>query len=133
MIEKIDISEGDIVSVGTPLFTVKSQEDPGEKSEDKEPSLEKKESAPKKESPKQKSPSQDSDFVLALPATRKLAEELSLNLKDLSKKATPITREDLLKYVRTRLQNPSPMPQDFKADFEEEKRVPSERSPKIDV
>ena len=122
VIEKIEISEGDIVSVGAPLFTVKSQETPAEKT--KEAPREKKENAPEKNKLQPKGFFKDSDFTLALPATRKLAEELGLNLKDISQEASPITREDLLKYVRNRLQNSSPAPQDFKADFEEEKRIP---------
>ena len=103
-IQTIEVKEGDIVSVGTGLFTVESQgEDSSEESKPSIPSsINKKDSSPsvKKQSP-------ITDRALVAPATRKLAEELGLDLKNVhgSGGKGEIKREDLINHIKSNLQS----------------------------
>ena len=129
LVESVEVSEGDMVSVGAPLFKIKTE---GEDSavEEEESSVDARyagvggqEGSPAD----RKASGQDDadevtdshdkvegelsskgggkDSVLALPATRKLAKDLGINLKEIPLKSgsQKITREDLLEYIKKRL------------------------------
>ena len=126
-IQTIEVKEGDIVSVGAGLFTVESQgEDSSEESKPSIPSSTNK----KDSSPSVKKQSPTTDWALAAPATRKLAEELGLDLKNVHGSGVKgeIKREDLINHIKSSLQSPqfapffssSLLPQ----NQEEEKREP---------
>ena len=142
-LQSVEVSEGDIVSVGTKLFTLKTQGKDKQKSfPSKERKIEKttvhvnnKTSVPpagrqNKETEKQKTLGKFS--TLAVPSTRKLAEELDLPLDSIqgSGPQGEIKREDILNYIKTGLkapQNSSIYSQNHPSlsqDFEEEKREP---------
>ncbi len=140
-IQKIKVAEGDIVSVGSTLFTVQSEGgDTVEnlKQEGADSSLESlkqrqiesfSENATKTNSAKASSTVNSVKLSLAIPATRKLAEELGLSLEDIKGSGSQgeITREDLLNHIKSRLKSPqsqitgsTALPQ----NLEEDKREP---------
>ena len=119
VIEKVEVAEGDMVSVGASLFTVKT------KDHLEEPKAEKK----TKDSPPAKK--QKAVFTplaknapLAIPSTKRLAKELGINLKDIKGSGSQIKREDLLTHIQSRLKNPSPLSPPLPEDLEEDKREP---------
>lgn len=142
-VQKVEVAEGDIVSVGANLFTVKTTGDSlSDSLKQKEVKKEKiKNNLSKKDSvsfSKEKGKETlagknlSTGFSLAAPATRKLAEELGLSLKNI-KGTGPrgeIRREDLVNHVKSNLQSPqsfsagsvkqAPVPQ----NFEEKEREP---------
>lgn len=113
IVEKVSVKEGDIVSVGASLFTVKvsgdDSEEPKQK-EDNKSSLNKKSSDDSlKKQVEQKVQTSSSNFNLSAPATRKLAEELGVNLNNVSGTGAKgeIKREDLIKHIKSGLSQPS--------------------------
>ena len=123
LIETVEVSEGDIVSVGAPLFKVKTK--------GLEPETQKSSSKEKKAPPavedlivKESLVSSSEDKLLAIPSTRRLAKELALDLKEVSKKigSEKVSREELLNYIKTRMESLEPQPTDINKDFEIEKR-----------
>ena len=142
-IQKIEVAEGDIVSVGTSLFTVKtkgeiSQKESKQENKQKEQiknTIDKQEldsSLKKQNKTDCKSQSLSAtDFALSVPATRKLAEELDLSLKDVrgTGRKGEIKREDLLNYIKSKFKTsqhlsvPSPSAS-LVQNWEEKKREP---------
>ena len=113
-VKEVHIKEGDMVAVGSTLIVVQVQ---GNKSEPDEQAVPQKEtSTPNKTSVDQNKaptsqtkcteqiPSQEKENqnTLASPSTRRLAEELGINLKDISPsgKEGQILRTDLLNYIQ---------------------------------
>ena len=147
IVQNIEIAEGDIVSVGADLFTVKiegedslddlkKQDSKGKETQKESSSLKQaeKSEASLKESPLVSSSKQTQKGSLktpslAIPATRKLAEELGLSLEEIEGTGPQgeIKRGDLISYVKSRLSGSSiapiksaPLPQ----NFEEVRREP---------
>ena len=133
-IQKIEVAEGDMVSVGETLFIVENQGiDTSQnaiqeqiKTETLKNKKEEKDSISKKSSGSSLEKQNHLEaFSLAIPATRKLAEELELSLENIKGTGLKgeIKREDLVGYIKSSLkssQNLAPLPQ----DLEEEKREP---------
>ena len=129
VIKKVSVKEGDIVSVGTELFTVQTeQEDSAKEPADKTNGTIKEEpidSSLISTSKKKEKVSQSKKSPLAIPSSRKLAEELGIDLTKVkgSGEKGEIKREDLLKHIKQQMKSPS-----FSAplldDFEELKRTP---------
>ena len=130
-IHTVNIAEGDIVSVGTSLFTVETEENISESVEKKqeEPEPSKKSSPPPPEKQKKAETKKATENVsLAVPATRKLAEELDISLKTVSGQGHQgaVRREDLIKHIKDNLKAShkppiaSPLPQ----NINEERREP---------
>ena len=143
LVQKIKVSEGDIVAVGTPLFLIQTGETPS----DSPSETEKKRNAPDipkgaEKKPKEKSRSQESQKkpeqklidlqgnsseALAIPAVRKLAQDLGVDLKSSFKNQVKVTREELLAHVREQLQKASQRVfsrEPKNQPFREKKRVP---------
>ena len=110
IVKEVQIKEGDIVPVGKVLIVIQAE---GEESVKSSPQLKKpeqntskKEKAPQENEPK---PQALTDSVLVAPSTRKLAQELGVNLKEVSPSGAggEILRNDLLRYIK---KSPSPSP-----------------------
>ena len=130
LVEKVAVKEGDIVSVGAELFLVQTKEQEKEEPFPKEKAEEKKKSKdssnfsiPVRENEKLRAVSEA--FPLAIPSSRKLAEELEIDLTEIkgSGEKGEIKREDLLKHIKQKMQSPSYSTSAL-FDFEESKRVP---------
>ena len=138
-LEKTHIREGDIVSVGAELFTVQTKEEsPVDKQEPFGKSTRLRVEGPADSShlgaDKTKSapsPLKQKDIPLVIPSSRKLAEELEIDLREMkgSGEQGEIKRSDLIRYIKNKMKTPylphfeddsrSPLPL-----FEEAKRVP---------
>ena len=131
VIESLEVKEGDIVSVNAPLFTVqiKGEEKPEEEEEEEEEEETKKaepdysiEKAIKTEN------KTDLKTSLAIPSSRKLAEELEIDLKEVkgSGEAGEVKRKDILQYVKQKMNQISTLSSSplLTEDFEETKRRP---------
>ncbi|MCZ0932264.1 MAG: dihydrolipoamide acetyltransferase family protein [Oligoflexia bacterium] len=134
VIEKVNVNEGDIISVGAELFTVQTKESPIENkkefsSKQAEESTDSSCPPPKEKSEKRKAEKADVPpekfFPLAIPSSRKLAEELGLDLTEVkgSGERGEIKREDLLNYIKKKMKAPSYSTPSF-SDFAESKRIP---------
>ena len=129
VIEKIAVSEGDIVPVGSDLFTVQTKE-PKASPPSKTESLKDKRGNSKRTVPEKEKIQIDSTSIkteksvpLAIPASRKLAEELEIDLTEVrgSGEQGEIKRKDLLNYIKKKMKSlPDPS---FSSPFEETKRV----------
>ena len=134
VIEKVSVKEGDIVSVGTELFTVQTKESQAESKKEPFPKLNEKSShSPPPLSKEQSGKGQEEktsvavekNFPLAIPSSRKLAEELELDLTKVkgSGEKGEIKRGDLINYIKEKMKTPSyPVPS--LSDFAESKRIP---------
>ena len=126
-IQKIEVKEGDIVSVGSSLFTVKTK---GDSSQKPIPEEIKKEASPSfKKQDKETLKSSSSYNPLAIPATKKLAQELGLSLDQVKGTGAQgeIKREDLINYIKSNLKSaqsfvPSKISAPLPQNLEEEKR-----------
>lgn len=134
-IKKIEVKEGDIVSVGARLFTVEVKDGVTSKKselEHKETSKNSVSSPPQKEKKDFHPETSPTNLELATPATRKLAMELELSLKNIQGTGLKgeIKREDLIQYIKSNLQNrtqaslPSVKPAPFPSNLKESKREP---------
>ena len=129
VIEKVSVQEGDIVSVGAELFTVKTKEklETTDKPADKNPVENKtSESKIKASSPpavEAKAAKEQAVRPLAIPSSRKLAAELGLDLTEVkgSGEKAEIKRKDLISHIKNKMKSPAYSPA---ADFEELKRSP---------
>ncbi len=125
LIQKVSAKEGDIVPVGADLFTVQTE---GEEEETAPLSK----NPPKQENLKTKQAPSISSFsetkILAIPSTKKLAEELNIPLTNIPNSKGEIKREDLLNYIRSRLSSSTSRAKEQKTDLpapdEVEKREP---------
>ena len=145
VIQKIEVAEGDIVSIGTSLFTVKTQEEdsPQDNLKPKETQTEKttptvdhtnnRTSSNPQNKDTLKNQSAQTASALAIPSTRKLAEELELPLENIPSSGPQgeIKREDLLNYIKSGLKSPQNLSVQsasshslLSQNFEEEKREP---------
>lgn len=144
-IKEIKAKEGDMVAVGQVIFLLETEGGASASSEEKKgetSSSEKteKESDPshfEKDSAASSHPVFDkgsalpsevkTDPVLAAPVTRRLAQELDVDLKDVtaSGKEGQIIREDLIDHVKSALKSPKAAPSlSFKREVGETKREP---------
>lgn len=152
IVQKLEVAEGDIVSVGASLLILKSKEDNTEGGSVSD-SLEKQKAGNQESARKTLKSSAEKDFnkvlqkpitkglkkqdvslseSLAVPATRRLAEELGLSLRDIQGTGSQgeIRREDLINHIKNRLKSSQvtsvsygesvPLP----PDLTEEKREP---------
>ena len=135
VIEKISVKEGDIVSVGKELFSVQTK-DSNKEPEDKikkeltkneRVSAEIKTSAKDTIEKKEDIKSLDlKTFPLAIPSSRKLAQELGIDLGKVrgSGEKGKIKREDILNHIKQEMSSSSLKPSaPLLADFEESKRI----------
>ena len=129
LIESVEAKEGDIVSVGAPLFTVQIK---GKEKQESKKAAEKQKEIDPAPSPKEFIKTEQQSQLknsLAIPSSRKLAEELEIDLKEVkgSGEGGEIKRKDILKYVKEKMKKPSlalgPLPP-LSDDFEETKRAP---------
>jgi len=110
LVKKVSVKEGDIVSVGTDLFLIETpdskepEENPKESSPQKPEESKEAETKPKnlKES-SHKGLKNPDEGPSSLPATRKLAQELGINLKEAFKNKAKVERKDLLHYVKQQM------------------------------
>ena len=133
VIEEVNTKEGDIVSVGAELFTVQTKEEltktEPENFNQKKPLGSVSSTLPAKESKKLSSLNKEENFPLTIPSSRKLAEELEIDLKEVKGAGEhgEIKRKDLLKHIKQKLKSsPSPsasISPSLLSDFEETKRV----------
>ena len=126
MVKKVAVKEGDIVSIGTELFAVQSEEDSSQPSKQETVN---EDSAPDKtrktEKLKVEKTPVPGNFPLAIPSSRKLAQELGIDLTEVkgSGEKGEIKREDLLKHIKQKMQSPSASTLPLE-NFEESKRAP---------
>lgn len=129
LVKKVAVQEGDIVSVGAELFLIElsSQPSQNEKNsqsgksaqESKEQSSEKPTSQPEDKASKDSSGKQNrqtqaptppqnkepsSKGLSSIPATRKLAQELGINLNSTFKNQAKVERKELLNYIKNQLE-----------------------------
>ncbi len=134
-VQAVEVSEGDIAAVGAKLFTVKTAG--AEKSAPQKEERAKKTKAPaSRPKPSAGAPKKNKlsgqPAILAVPATRKLAEELGLPLESVrgSGPQGEITRNDLLNHIKAKLKAPqtasafSPSSAGLMKNFEEDRREP---------
>ena len=134
LVQKIKVSEGDIAAVGAPLFLIQTEDKETPSGSDSPSETEKKPEEKPSPQEAQKKPEQknidwggDSSGALAIPSTRKLAQDLGIDLKNSFKDQAKVTRGELLAHVRGRLQNAgqrSSAREPKNQPFREKKRVP---------
>jgi len=120
-IKEIKVQKGDIAPVGQVLLILEVQNESNENPTQSVPNSVPN-SVPKNSPPKTRTTTLDSfesqkNYELATPATRKLAQELEIPLKDVPTTNNKVTREDLINYVKSsakakplmRNKHPSPL------------------------
>lgn len=124
-IKEIKAKEGDMVAVGQVLFlletegqvSVSEEKDQTPESSEKTNKKDREDSSEKNdvissEKPASSIPSpKNEDIVLAVPATRRLAQELDIDLSGVSASGSEgqVTREDLIAHVKSSLKSPKAM------------------------
>lgn len=119
IIREIKAKEGDMVAVGQVIFLLETkggasaseEKDQGSESsekiekKDKKTSFEANNKFPSKEI---NTPHKKEDFILAAPVTRRLAQELEIDLNSVKASGSEgqVTREDLIDHVKTALRSP---------------------------
>ena len=121
-VKNIRFKQGDMISVGEVVFEVETQQ-ASKPEKQQAPSL--KTETPKKESVKKPLPTPSQQTRKMAPASRKLLEELGIDVKDLPQDAELVTREDIIKHVKTRISNPQePVQTKVSDNIEETRREP---------
>ena len=130
VIERITVKEGDIISVGAELFSVQTKDKPKQEPSFKPEKKNNMESTDRvsdfpKTIEKTVKNINSEDFPLAIPSSRKLAQELEIDLTEIkgSGERAEIKREDLIKYIKQKMQSPSTPASPLLESFEESKRV----------
>lgn len=133
MVQKIHVKEGDIIEVGADILSLEGEGLQGSASEKTLNETNKQEASsqnnsqannqkPSSQNNNQKNTSKnnasfysENSKVLAIPATRKLAQELNISLEEISKAGDRVTREDLLNHIKNQKNNSQNNSQSTKA------------------
>ena len=108
-VKEIKAKKGDMVAVGQVILTMETEGTEKETSKQKEttPSLKPKDEDIKAEKSLQENKLSEQDSNLAIPATRKLAEEFGVFLKDIPKQQDKVTRKNLIEHIKSSSGNSS--------------------------
>ncbi len=102
-VKEVKIKEGDMVAVGQSILIIETKGMNEDNLESEKPNdyPKNKSEKVKQEPPQKNKATTQQNTDLAIPATRKLAKEFGISLKDIPKQNDKITREDLIKYVKS--------------------------------
>ncbi len=100
-VTEVKVKEGDMVAVGQVVLTMETKETRKDTIKQEEMNSSKKQKKMEQELPKTSNTITQKDYDLAVPATRKLAEEFGVSLKDIPKRNNKVTREDLIRHVKS--------------------------------
>ena len=98
IVKDINVKTGDMINVGSTILKLEVDGDVAEEAPAKQ---ETKTAAPQESKPATKKSASSSSRTLAIPATRKMAEEFGVSLDDVATTGDKVTREDLIRHIQS--------------------------------